>query len=142
MKILIADDDALNRKLLADVLSARGHELLLAENGQEAVDRAKEGHPDLILLDLMMPVMDGTAFLQRLRKDPSKVDVPVVVCTGKKLLFDERRRLLAQATEIVQKGDDFEESLRTILANHFPMNRPSAKPKGATPGVQGARDGA
>ena len=102
----------------------------------------EEFTPDLILLDLMMPVMDGAAFLQRLRKDPSKVDVPVVVCTGKKLLFDERRRLLAQATEIVQKGDEFEESLRTILANHFPMNQPSAEPKDSTPGVQGARDGA
>ena len=59
MRILIADDDALNRKLLADVLAVRGHKSLLAEDGRQAVDLAKAEHPDLILLDLRMPVMDG-----------------------------------------------------------------------------------
>jgi CheY-like chemotaxis protein/anti-sigma regulatory factor (Ser/Thr protein kinase) len=141
-QVLVVEDDPTTQELFRKHLTEAGLHVTVTGNGQEAEAKMENLTPDLIFLDLMMPVMDGTAFLQRLRKDPSKMDVPVVVCTGKKLLFDERRRLLAQATEIVQKGDDFEESLGTILANHFPMNRPSAKPKGATPGVQGARDGA
>lgn len=94
MKILIADDDALNRKLLADVLSARGHELLLAENGQEAVDRAKEGHPDLILLDLRMPVMDGFEALGILKADADTAFIPVWIVTA-----DAMPEILAQAKD-------------------------------------------
>jgi CheY-like chemotaxis protein len=78
--------------------------------------------PDMILLDLVMPVMDGTAFLQRLRKDPVGVEVPVVICTGKELSFNDRRRLLTQATEILTKGEDFESRLRSVLASFFPLD--------------------
>jgi CheY-like chemotaxis protein len=77
--------------------------------------------PDLILLDLVMPVMDGTAFLKRLREDPSKGDAPVIVCTGKELSLGDRKRLLGQAARILEKGEAFEEDLMSALADYFPI---------------------
>jgi len=94
MKILIADDDALNRKLLADVLGAREHKLLLAEDGRQAVDCAKAEHPDLILLDLRMPVMDGFEALELLKADSETASIPVWVVTA-----DAMPEILAKAKD-------------------------------------------
>ena len=80
--------------------------------------------PSVVLLDLVMPVMDGTAFLHRLRKHPRRADIPVVICTAKDLNLDERRRLLTQAAEIVEKGEGLEDSLTKALSSH--LARPPA----------------
>ena len=79
--------------------------------------------PDLILLDLVMPVMDGTAFLKRLREDAQRSELPVIICTGKELSLKERKRLLAEATRVLEKGDEFEADLASALADFFPLEQ-------------------
>ncbi len=68
-KILIVEDEAPLRNAVSDILSFEGFEVFQAKNGQEGLDTAIKEHPDLILLDLMMPVMDGLTMLEKLRND-------------------------------------------------------------------------
>ena len=68
-KILIVEDEAPLRNAVTDILTFEGFEVLKATNGQEGLDLALKEHPDLILLDLMMPVMDGLTMLEKLRED-------------------------------------------------------------------------
>ena len=68
-KILIVEDEAPLRNAVSDILSFEGFEVFQATNGQEGLDIALKEHPDLILLDLMMPVMDGLTMLEKLRQD-------------------------------------------------------------------------
>ena len=69
-KILIVEDEAPLRNAVSDILTFEGFEVFRAKNGQEGLDLALAEHPDLILLDLMMPVMDGLTMLEKLRQDP------------------------------------------------------------------------
>ena len=82
MKILIVDDDRFTRLAVEKYLRSFGHNVLTAEDGREALELVKEHEPDLILLDLMMPVMDGETFLQKLRKELGKQDLPVIALTA------------------------------------------------------------
>jgi len=80
--ILIVDDDRFTRLAVEKYLRSFGHNVLTAEDGREALELVKEHEPDLILLDLMMPVMDGETFLQKLRKELGKQDLPVIALTA------------------------------------------------------------
>jgi DNA-binding response OmpR family regulator len=77
-KILAVDDEPSIVKLIATTLRARGHEVLEATNGQMALEKAEKDSPDLILLDIMMPRMDGREVRRRLRSKRSTADIPVV----------------------------------------------------------------
>lgn len=68
-KILIVEDEAPLRNAVSDILTFEGFEVFQAKNGQEGLDTALKEHPDLILLDLMMPIMDGLTMLEKLRQD-------------------------------------------------------------------------
>ena len=81
-KILIAEDEYHIRKLLVDILAAAGHDIVEAENGGIALEQAWSEHPDLILLDVMMPVMDGFGVLQGLRENFFTEDTPVILVTA------------------------------------------------------------
>ena len=119
--VLVVEDDLGTQELLRSSLEGAGVHVTLAGNGEEAEEALKSGDPDLILLDLVMPVMDGTAFLQRLRTDLGRTDIPVIICTGKALSPEERRRLWGQATRIIDKGEGFETDLVAALADYFPV---------------------
>jgi CheY-like chemotaxis protein len=80
--ILVVDDDRDVRESLADILVSKGHVVRTAADGREALSQLRERIASLILLDLMMPVMDGPAFLSALRADPSLAAVPVIVATA------------------------------------------------------------
>ena len=80
--ILIVDDEPSARETLEGILFDRGYELVLAENGREALKKAKEVKPDLILMDVMMPEMDGFEVCRNLRKDPLLAEVPVIMITA------------------------------------------------------------
>jgi CheY-like chemotaxis protein len=83
MRILIIDDDEDIREMLAILLTTQGHEVATAGDGVAGLDQLRAGaRPSLILLDLMMPGLDGEGFLQAMRSDPSTADIPVVVLTG------------------------------------------------------------
>ena len=81
-KVLVADDAADIRALLVDALSDAGHDVLEAADGGAAVETAFLEHPDLILLDVSMPVMDGFQALRALREDPNTGSIPVIMLTA------------------------------------------------------------
>ena len=93
-----------------------------AENGRVALDRVAAAAPALILLDLMMPEMDGFEFLDALRADERWRSIPVTVITAKDVTVEERERLAAQVQRILQKGAYAREELlaeiRRLLAEH------------------------
>jgi CheY-like chemotaxis protein/anti-sigma regulatory factor (Ser/Thr protein kinase) len=112
-RVLIVDDDADTRELLRRTLEETGWETDEAENGAVGLERLREAPPNLILLDLMMPVVDGFEFMRRLRADVDAAQPPIVVLTAKDLTADEKRFLEGHARNVVQKGpDDRAELLR------------------------------
>ncbi len=80
--ILVVDDDPDILEALSEILEAEGFEIRRARNGKEALERLEPDPPQLILLDLMMPVMDGWEFAQRMRQRPSVADIPLIVLSA------------------------------------------------------------
>jgi hypothetical protein len=115
--VLIVEDDAATRSLLQRTLAKAGWTVRTAENGKVALARLAEARPTLILLDLMMPEMDGFAFLEALR--PLDPTVPVVVLTAKDLTDDDRRRLNGGVARIVQKGATPPPDLLAHIRHHL-----------------------
>jgi len=92
-KILVVDDNALNLRLACDALELAGHETLIAMNGKEAVGLASAEMPDLILMDLRMPVMNGDEAMKKIREDERSCQIPVVALTAS-AMAGEREQLL------------------------------------------------
>ena len=82
-KVLIVDDIRSEVQLIADVLTPQGYHCLQASNGLEAVEQARAEHPDLILLDIVMPGQDGFATCRQLKRDAATKDIPVVLVSSK-----------------------------------------------------------
>ena len=80
--ILIAEDNAVNRELLRELLEARGHAVDEACNGQEALQKIAQSMPDVLLLDLSMPVMDGYTTIKNIRANPAMASLPVLAVTA------------------------------------------------------------
>jgi CheY-like chemotaxis protein len=102
--IMVVEDDEDTRRWLARALEAEGWQVTEAENGRVALERLVAAPPDLILLDLMMPEMDGFEFLTEIRRSETLHDVPVVVITAAELTDDDRRRLNGGVERILQKA--------------------------------------
>ena len=83
-KILVCDDDPLLVDLLEYRLTSRGYQVIVAEDGGKALRRLQEVRPDAILLDAMMPVIDGYEVLRQIREDASTADIPVIMLTARK----------------------------------------------------------
>ncbi len=79
--LIIADDEPTIRKLVSSILG-KSYNILTAANGQEVLDTVSQNRPDLILMDIMMPTMDGYSACASLKKDPRTADIPVVMLTG------------------------------------------------------------
>ena len=92
-RVLVVEDDARTRKMLRTRLKRHGWSVTEAENGRVALGRMAERLPDLILLDLMMPEMDGFQFVDQLRLNQAWRSIPVIVVTAKDLTEEDRRRL-------------------------------------------------
>jgi diguanylate cyclase (GGDEF)-like protein len=101
-KVLVADDDALNRQVLADLLMPE-YTVLLAKNGEQALERIRRHAPDLVLLDVMMPDMDGYEVLRRLRADPQTASVAVIFVSGLDRPEDEANGLKMGAADYIAK---------------------------------------
>lgn len=86
--LLLVEDNALNRDMLSRRLERMGYTVLLAENGQEGVDMTRARKPDLVLMDINMPVMDGWQALQILKSDPDTTHIPIVALTAYAMTSD------------------------------------------------------
>jgi PAS domain S-box-containing protein len=102
--VLVVDDDPATRQVLRRTLIKQGWSVVEAENGRVALERVATQKPSLIMLDMMMPEMDGFEFLAALRKDEASAATPVVVLTSKDLTPDERSQLTGNVERILQKG--------------------------------------
>ena len=118
--LLVVEDDPAARDMLERSLAKAGWKVALAENGKVGLDRVKTRMPSLILLDLMMPEMDGFEFMRELRGKKEWQSIPVIVITAKELTAEDRRRLDGQVERIIQKGayrlDELVEEVRRTLA--------------------------
>jgi CheY-like chemotaxis protein len=103
-RVLVVDDDPDVRDLLRPTFQKEGWIVDEAENGDVALRRLAEARPDLILLDLLMPAMDGFDFAARVRGDPQFAGVPIVVMTAKDLTDTDRQRLNGHVAKVLQKG--------------------------------------
>ena len=101
--ILLAEDNEANISTLSNYLSAKGYRILCAYNGQEAIDLAKSHHPDLILMDIQMPVMDGLEAIRQIRLVPDLQSLPIIAITALAMPQDRQKCLDAGATEYVPK---------------------------------------
>lgn len=107
MAILVVDDNEDNRMVLSRMLELEGHQVLTARNGELALEEARKGQPDLILMDLSMPGMDGWAATSRLKSESELRAIPVVVVTGH-LTSDEIFRAREVGCEdVVSKPVDY-----------------------------------
>jgi signal transduction histidine kinase/DNA-binding response OmpR family regulator len=102
--MLVVEDDGAMRQRLRDALEEQGWMVTEADNGRVALERLEEVRPELILLDLMLPEMDGFAFIEALRHQDAWRSVPIVVVTAKDLTPDDCRRLNGSVERILQKG--------------------------------------
>jgi signal transduction histidine kinase/CheY-like chemotaxis protein/putative methionine-R-sulfoxide reductase with GAF domain len=110
---LLVDDDEMVRRSVRQALEPIGWKVTEAENGQVAVDSRMSAKPDVIILDLMMPEMDGFEFMDELRGRPDWQDIPIVVITAKDLTEADRDRLNGGVERIIQKSDR-DEMLRQL----------------------------
>jgi len=105
-KIVIVEDTTEARRLIRRILQSQGNFTILeAANGREGLDLIQKELPDLVILDLMMPEMDGFTVIQALRSNPDTATIPVIVATAKELTTDEKSRLGGQIQALMQKGD-------------------------------------
>jgi PAS domain S-box-containing protein len=122
-RILVVDDDAEHRRRLSRMLEGEGWQVTEAENGRVGLERFADSSPDLIILDLMMPEMDGFEFLSELRGSGALADVPVVVITAAELTEEDRERLNGGVERILQRSefqpDDLLAEVRTLVARSF-----------------------
>ena len=112
-RALLVDDDEVVRRSVRQALEPIGWKVTEAENGQVAIEALTAARPDVIILDLMMPKMDGFEFLDELRDRADWQDIPVVVITAKDLTDEDRDRLNGGVERIIQKSDR-DEMLRQL----------------------------
>jgi len=105
-RILIVEDNAQNRLLMVDILTAHGFEVLEARDGQEGIASAKANKPDLILLDMQMPVMDGLEAARLLKADPETKSIKILAVTSFAMKGDRERILAAGVDEYMAKPID------------------------------------
>jgi len=112
--ILIVEDEAPLRQALADKLGREGFKVLEAVNGQEGLERALKEHPDLILLDIAMPIMDGTTMLKNLRKDKWGKRVSVIILTNYSAVEKVPEVLESGAHDYIVKSSRLEDIINLI----------------------------
>lgn len=119
-RVVVVDDTSEARRLIRRILQSQGDfEIFEATSGREAIELITREHPDLVILDLMMPEVDGFAVLDVLRGNPDTANIPVIVATAKELTVDEKSRLQGQIQSLMLKGDflndEFLEEVRSLI---------------------------
>jgi two-component system, cell cycle response regulator DivK len=102
-RILVVEDQEDNRQILRDLLGNAGYEMIEAEDGEQALAQAAKHRPDLILMDIQLPLMDGYEATRRLKADPALRAIPVIVATSYALSSDEAKARAAGCDAYVAK---------------------------------------
>jgi DNA-binding response OmpR family regulator len=142
-KILIVDDDVQTLRLVGLMLERQGYKILAASNGTQAIGMARSEHPDLILLDVMMPDVDGFSVARTLRKEPETADIPILMFTAKTQVEDKIAGYESGADDYLTKPihpAELTAHMRAILSRNkqrtgVPLER------GYTIGIIGAKGG-
>jgi CheY-like chemotaxis protein len=125
-RILLVEDNPENRDMLSRRLVKRGFELVYAEDGAQAVESARNEHPDLILMDLNLPVMDGWEATRRIKADPATAAIPVIALTAHAMAGDSQTALAAGCNDYDTKPVDLPrllEKMRPLLPDGLPESR-------------------
>ena len=126
--VLVVDDDRRNTRLVEAMLKPFKIEILVADGGAAGIKMALERKPDLVILDLMMPDVDGFEVVSALRNDSSTSHIPVLIYTAKKITSEDRRRLQGGIQSIIGKGElSNQEFLELVYRRGERRNRPSAE---------------
>jgi CheY-like chemotaxis protein len=127
-RVLVVEDDQATRQMFQRILQKEGWQVTTAENGRLGLEAIQAQQPDLILLDLMMPEMDGFEFMDQLRQQDRGRSLPVVVVTAMDLSLDERDRLTGRVENILQKGaysrDQLLKEVQRLVFTYLPSPTP------------------
>ena len=115
-KILLVEDNEMNRDMLSRRLERNGFEVIIAVNGQEGVDLATSSMPDVILMDLSLPVLDGWEATRRVKGNPATAKIPVIALTAHAMVQDKERAMAAGCDEFDTKPVELERLLGKIRA--------------------------
>ncbi len=122
-KILLVEDNEMNRDMLARRLQKRGYEMLLAVDGLLAVEMTQKERPDLVLMDMSLPGLDGWEASRRLKSDPATAGIPIIALTAHAMAEDREKALAAGCNEFETKPVD----LASLLAKmEVLLPKPSA----------------
>ncbi|WP_018230959.1 response regulator [Methyloversatilis universalis] len=113
-RIMVVDDSPTERHVLNDFLTRKGFEVIIAENGEQAIAKAKAEKPDLILMDVVMPGINGYQATRTITRDDSTRDIPVIMCTSKDLPTDRIWGMRQGALDYMVKPVNLEELLGRI----------------------------
>ena len=113
-KILLVEDNEMNRDMLSRRLTKKGHDVVIAVDGQQGVDMATAESPDIILLDMSLPVMDGWEAAKRLKADATTSSIPIIALTAHAMAGDREKCIEAGADDYDTKPVDFKRLLGKI----------------------------
>lgn len=124
MRILVVDDDPTVRQVLSLQLESDGHQVSAAVDGDSGLEAVQEQHPDLVVLDVMMPGLSGWDVLQRLRSEPGSARLPVLLLTARDVPDDRRRGYELGASAVLSKSYRPQELTDTVDAIGALAERP------------------
>lgn len=113
-KILIAEDDRINRNLIINILKIKDYDVIVAKNGKEAVDLCQSQRPDLIIMDIQMPVMGGLEATRIIKSNQEIADIPVLALTALAMKGDEEKIRYAGCDDYITKPVDIETILNKV----------------------------
>ncbi|MBM4055756.1 MAG: response regulator [Planctomycetes bacterium] len=113
-KVMVVEDNEKNRKLMRVVLKAKGYNVIEASTGEEALSMLKEQTPDIILMDIQLPGIDGLTLIRQIKADESKKDIPIIAVTAHAMRGDEQKILDTGCNAYVSKPIDTRELPITV----------------------------
>jgi two-component system cell cycle response regulator DivK len=119
-KILLVEDNEMNRDMLARRLERKGFEVVIAVDGQAGIDMASSASPDIILMDLSLPVIDGWEATRQIKADPATQSIPVIALTAHAMAGDEQKALEAGCDDYDTKPIDLKrllDKIESLLGN-------------------------
>ena len=132
--VLVAEDNPVNRELLRELLENRGYSVIEACNGQEALDMVEQSQPDLLLLDIGMPILDGFATVRKIRENPTFATLPVLAVTAYAMQGDRENVLNAgfdgYLSKPINARDLANELERLLRIREDPNTAPNQSPEG------------